>query len=94
MKSVSLDEFRLVFFNPFSYGTLLGTLIMSSGELKIMQVVQITLSPISLAKFIKPTLNDDFVFMSFTTNKFYTIDPLSIEVTNNVKKQALIHRHN
>ena len=44
--------------------------------------------------FIKPALNDDFVFMSFTTNKFYTINPSFVDVTTNGKKQALIHRHN
>jgi hypothetical protein len=75
---VTVDIFRLVFYNTVSSATLLGTLVMSTRELKIMQVVQITLSPISLAKFIKPTLNDDFVFMSFTTTKFYTINPLSV----------------
>ena len=47
-----------------------------------------------MAKFIKPTLNDDFVFMSFTTDKFYTINPSFVAVTANGKRQALIHRHN
>jgi hypothetical protein len=67
---------------------------MSTRQLTMMQVVQDTLSPISLAKFIKPTLNDDFVFMSLTSTKFYTVNPLFVDVTTNGKKQSLIHRHN
>jgi hypothetical protein len=39
MKSVTLDIFRLVFMSTVSYSSWLGTLVMSTGELKIMQVV-------------------------------------------------------